>query len=105
VFDTISFAHDPRNDFMNWALADAGTFDYAADAWGYTYGAAAEWYQEKWTLRGGLFDMSIVPNRSDLDRHFGQFQTIYELEHRHDLAGLSGSGDRLLEPRPDGPLR
>jgi high affinity Mn2+ porin len=90
VFDTISFAHDPRNDFMNWALADAGTFDYAADAWGYTYGAAAEWYQDKWTLRGGVFDMSIVPNSSDLDRHFGQFQTIYELEHRHELWGMSG---------------
>jgi high affinity Mn2+ porin len=90
VFDTISFAHDPRNDFMNWALADAGTFDYAADAWGYTYGAAAEWYQDKWTLRGGLFDMSIVPNSSELDRRFNQFQTIYELEHRHELWGLSG---------------
>src|SRR6516162_1889708 len=90
VFDTISFAHDPRNDFMNWTLADAGTFDYAADAWGYTYGAAAEGYQDKWTLRGGLFDMSIVPNSSDLDRHFDQFQSVYELEHRHELAGLSG---------------
>jgi high affinity Mn2+ porin len=90
VFDTISFAHDPRNDFMNWALADAGTFDYAADAWGYTYGAAAEWYQDKWTLRAGVFDMSIVPNSSDLDRQFGQFQTIYELEHRHEIGGQSG---------------
>ena len=25
---------------MNWALVDAATFDYAADAWGYTYGGA-----------------------------------------------------------------
>ena len=30
-------------------------FDYAGDAWGYTYGAAAEWYQGPWTLRGGDF--------------------------------------------------
>jgi high affinity Mn2+ porin len=90
VFDTIGYAHDPRNDFMNWALVDAGTFDYAADAWGFTYGAATEWYQGQWTLRAGLFDMSIVPNSSDLDRHFDQFQTIYELEHHHELAGQSG---------------
>jgi high affinity Mn2+ porin len=90
VFDTISYAHDPRNDFMNWALADAGTFDYAADAWGFTYGVAAEWYQDKWTLRAGLFDLSIVPNSSELDPRFKQFQTIYEIEHRHELLGAPG---------------
>ena len=49
VFDTITYAHDPRNDFLNWSLVDAGTFDYAADAWGFTYGAAVEWYQGNWT--------------------------------------------------------
>ena len=54
-------------DFLNWTLVDAGTFDYAADAWGYTYGAAAEWYQGPWALRGGLFDLSIVPNSIELD--------------------------------------
>ena len=47
-----SYAHDPRRDFLNWSLIDAGTFDYAADAWGYTYGAAAEWYAGRWTLAG-----------------------------------------------------
>ena len=36
VFDTNAYAHDPRHDFLNWALIDTGTFDYAADAWGYT---------------------------------------------------------------------
>ncbi len=32
IFDTNKYAHDPRNDFMNWSLIDTGTFDYAADA-------------------------------------------------------------------------
>src|SRR5262249_33979288 len=31
IFDANRYAHDPRNDFMNWALVDTGTFDYAAD--------------------------------------------------------------------------
>ncbi len=53
VFDNNQYAHDPRADFMNWTAIDAGTFDYAADAWGYTLGAAAEWYQGSWTLRVG----------------------------------------------------
>ncbi len=89
IFDTVKYAHDPRADFMNWTLVDAGTFDYAADAWGYTYGASAEWYQGPWTLRGGLFDLSIVPNSAELDR-FHQFQIVYELEHRHEIAGQPG---------------
>ena len=75
---------------MNWALVDAGTFDYAADAWGYTYGAAVEWYRGNWTLRGGLFDLSVVPNNTDLDPRFGQFQWVGEIERRHELWGLPG---------------
>jgi high affinity Mn2+ porin len=90
IFDTITYAHDPRTDFMNWSLVDAGTFDYAADAWGFTYGAAAEWYQGNWTLRAGLFDLSVVPNSTELDPRFDQFQTVYELEHRHELLGRPG---------------
>jgi high affinity Mn2+ porin len=90
IFDTITYAHDPRNDFMNWTLVDAGTFDYAADAWSFTYGAAVEWYQGRWTARGGLYDLSIVPNSVELDHHFNQYQVVYELEHRHAWEGRPG---------------
>jgi high affinity Mn2+ porin len=90
IFDTVKYAHDPRNDFLNWTLVDAGTWDYAADAWGYTYGATAEWYHGAWALRGGLFDLSIVPNSIELDR-FHEFQINYEVEHRHEIFGQPGS--------------
>jgi high affinity Mn2+ porin len=90
VFDTNKYAQNPRKDFMNWALIDAGSFDYAADAWGYTYGAATEWYHGNWTLRGGLFDLSTVPNSTDLDPTFRQFQWIGEIERRYDFWGRSG---------------
>jgi high affinity Mn2+ porin len=90
IFDTNKYAHDPRTDFLNWALADTGTFDYAADAWAYTYGAAVEWYQGHWTLRAGLFDMSIAPNTTALDPRFSQFQWLGEIEHRHELWGQPG---------------
>jgi high affinity Mn2+ porin len=75
---------------MNWALVDTGSFDYAADAWGYTYGAAVEWYSGRWTLRGGLFDLSVVPNSTELDPRFSQFQSIGEIERRHELWGQPG---------------
>src|SRR3984957_9058316 len=90
VFDTNQYAHDARGDFLNWAAIDAGSFDYAADAWGYTAGAAAEWYQGVWTLRGGLFDLSTVPNGAHLDPGFHEFQTLVELERRHTIAALPG---------------
>ena len=91
VFDTNRYAHDPRGDFLNWTVIDTGTFDYAADAWGYSYGAAAEWYQGDWTLRGGLFDLSNVPNSQTLDPKFDEFQTIAELERRFAIAGQPGA--------------
>jgi high affinity Mn2+ porin len=90
VFDGNKYAHDPRSDFMNWALIDAGSFDYAGDAWGYNYGAAVEWYQGNWTLRGGFFDVSIVPGSTDLDPTFRQHQWVAEVEHRHELWGQPG---------------
>lgn len=90
VFDTNKYAQNPRKDFMNWALINTGTFDYAADAWGYSYGASAEWYTGNWTLRGGVFDLSIVPNSIELDPTFQQFQWLGEIERRYDLWGHPG---------------
>ncbi|MGA8611678.1 MAG: carbohydrate porin [Xanthobacteraceae bacterium] len=90
LFDNNKYAHDPRNDFLNWAIIDTGTFDYAAEPWGFTLGAAAEWYQGDWTVRGGLFDLSILPNNLELDPTFDQFQWVGEIERRYDLWGHPG---------------
>ncbi len=91
VFDTNPYAHDPRGDFLNWSAVDTGSFDYAADAWGYTTGIAAELYRGDWTLRAGLFNLSTVPNGERLEHGFGQYQLDAEVEHRHLIAGRPGS--------------
>ena len=90
VFDTNDQAHDPRSDFMNWTIIDAGTFDYAANAWGYTYGASAEVYAGQWTIRAGAFDLSKVPNSEELDPSFRQYELDGEIEHRHSIMGQPG---------------
>lgn len=95
IFDANSYAHDPANDFLNWAVIDTGSFDYAADAWGYTYGAAAEWTIDDWTVRGGFFDLSRVPNGTELTRGFGQYQIDAELERRFHLFGHDGKAKLL----------
>jgi high affinity Mn2+ porin len=90
IFDTDPYAHDARADFLNWAVIDTATFDYAADAWGYTVGAAVEWYQGDWTLRAGGFDLSDVPNSPHLEPGFHEFQLNGELERRYQLASRPG---------------
>ncbi len=96
IFDTNKYANNPKSDFLNWSVVNAGSFDYAGDGWGYSYGAAAEWYQGRWTLRGGIFDLSatpaggISPTGADLDPTFDQFQLVGEIEERHELWGQPG---------------
>jgi high affinity Mn2+ porin len=90
VFDNNQYAHDPRNDFLNWAAVDAGTFDYAADAWGYTVGAAVERYQGPWAVRAGVFDLSNVPNSEHLEPGIHEIQGDLELERRHEILGHPG---------------
>jgi high affinity Mn2+ porin len=41
-------------------------------------------------LRGGWFDLSIVPNSQVLDPSFGQFQWLGEIERRYELWGHPG---------------
>jgi high affinity Mn2+ porin len=96
IFDTNKYANNPKSDFLNLSLINAGTFDYAGDGWAVTYGAAAEWYQGDWTVRGGLFDLSatptggISPTSLYLDPTFNQFQVVGEIEERHELWGQPG---------------
>lgn len=90
IFDSNRYAHDPRGDFLNWSVIDAGAFDYPADAWGYTDGAALEWSHGPWTARGGLFALSKVPNSKDIDGQFRQFGLVGEIESRLQWRGHPG---------------
>jgi high affinity Mn2+ porin len=96
IFDTNRYAHDPRSDFFNWSIIEAGSFDYAADAWGYTYGAAAEWYQDWWTIRSGLFNLSKTPNSKALDTMVYNQATQIALEtgSSADIAAVRKSHNR-----------
>ena len=95
IFDTNTYAHDPRGDFLNWSIIDAGAFDYAADAWGFTYGAAAEWTQDAWTLRGGVFQLSKIPNGKIVNVDFSQYMLVTELEQRYQMRGHPGKAKLL----------
>jgi high affinity Mn2+ porin len=92
VFDDNVYAHDPNTGFLNLAVNTLGAFDYAADAWGYTYGAALEWKQNWWTARGGIFQLSQVPNGPSIEPAFlRQFMGVAEFEARYNLFGQPGA--------------
>jgi high affinity Mn2+ porin len=96
IFDTNRYANNAKTDFLNWSVVNAGTFDYAGDGWAYTYGAAAEWYQGRWTFRGGVFDLSqtppggVSPLGAFLDPTFDNFEFVGEIENRYELWGQPG---------------
>jgi len=90
VFDLNAYAHDPRHDFLNWAIIDTLTFDYAADSWGYIPGISVELYKGDWVFRQGLFDLSNQPNSTRYDARFDQFQVIEEIERDYALLQRDG---------------
>jgi len=91
IFDTNPYAHDPKSDFLNWSIIDAGAFDYGGDAWGFTYGTAAEWTMKDWTLRGGFFALSTEPGSVKIDSSFAQNSVVLEAERRYQWQGQPGA--------------
>ncbi len=91
VFDTNTYAMDPRDDFMNWSIWAAGAFDYPADRIGLTYGAVAELNEKYWALRVGYFLTGNEPNANELDTNlFTRGGYVTELETRYSLLSRPG---------------
>ena len=82
-FDNNAYSHDPTTQFMNWALIDAGAFDYAADSLGYIEGATLDLNQKRWAIRYGIFDVARVSNGEAKDGHYLEaWQQMLEAEGR-----------------------
>ena len=98
VFDTNRYANNSKTQFLNWGLLYGLPFDWGGDAWGYGWGATAEWYQGRFTYRLGWFDTEKsaiadnTPASTDygVDPTFKQFDIMGEIEERHELWGQPG---------------
>lgn len=92
LFDANAYSHDPRTQFLNWSLVTHGAWDFAADARGYTWGAAVEARDGVWALRAGRFAQPKEPNGQALDgRLSAHYGDQIELEHGHEWAGQPGA--------------
>jgi carbohydrate-selective porin OprB len=91
IFDDNAYAKDPRTQFLNWSNMAHTAYDYAADARGFGWGFAAEWYQGDWVLRFGRMTGPKTPNGQEVDfrilRHYGD---QIEIEHAHQIAARPG---------------
>jgi high affinity Mn2+ porin len=91
-FDGNNFSHDPRSQFMNWALMDNAAWDYPANTRGYTIGAYTELGQPDWTLRFALTMVVTQANASTWDAKIAKANTqTVEYEKRYDIDGQKGT--------------
>jgi high affinity Mn2+ porin len=67
-FDNNRYTHEPRTQFMGWALMYNGAWDYSADTHGYTWGWVHEFHTRSWSLRYGSGAMPRVANGLRFDR-------------------------------------
>ena len=88
IFDANAYAHDPRTDFMNWALWSAVAYDFPADLPGFTRGAVVELNRKHWALRLGLFQVPGEPNSDVLVFKTGG--AVIEWEGRYAIGGQPG---------------
>ncbi len=91
-FDGNTFSHDPRTQFMNWALMDNGAWDYPANTRGYVLGATAELGQPTWTLRFAFTLVTTQANQSVWDQKIGKANTqTLEFEKRYTISSQKGT--------------
>jgi high affinity Mn2+ porin len=89
-FDNNAYAHDPRADFMNWAMWSSVAYDFPADLPGYTRGAVVELNRKDWAVRAGVFEVPSAPNSDVLAINGGNYGTVAELEERYAPFGQPG---------------
>jgi len=88
-FDDNAYAHDPRADFMNWAMWSSAAYDFPADLPGFTRGAVVELNRKDWALRAGWFQVPEAPNSDVLTFKTGG--AVLEWEGRYTIANQAGT--------------
>jgi high affinity Mn2+ porin len=91
-FDNNRYSHDPREQFMGWAVMYNGAWDYPADVRGYTWGWVHEFHTRRWSLRYGSAAEPRVANGLRFDRRlFRDRGDVFEGERRWEGGGHAGA--------------
>ena len=91
-FDGNAYTHDPRTQFMNWALWESAAWDYPADVVGFTAGGVVEWNTRQGTLRYGILLEPDLPNSPKFDMHLAKaYGQILQYDIRYSISGHAGT--------------
>jgi len=91
-FDNNRYSHDPRTQFMGWAVMFNGAWDYPADVRGYTWGWVHELHTRHWSFRYASAAMPRVANGLRFDRRlFRNRGDVFEGEYRYMSLGHAGT--------------
>jgi high affinity Mn2+ porin len=70
-FDLNTYGSDTNFQFTNWTVDNNGTYDYAADTRGFTFGAMIEYHERHWAVRFAEALMPKVANGIHLEADLG----------------------------------
>src|ERR1700682_977436 len=91
-FDNNRYTHDPRTQFMGWAIMYNGAWDYPADTRGYTWGWVHEFHTRNWSFRYASAAEPRVANGLRFDRRlFRNRGDVFEGEYRYALSKHAGA--------------
>lgn len=91
IFDDNVVSHDPRSDFMNWALMGMGAWDYPADTRGYTLAVSAAYSGPVWSLITAVSTMPTTGNGPHQDLNILKAHSVtVQLERKYLVAGQEG---------------
>ncbi|HEY0298306.1 MAG TPA: carbohydrate porin, partial [Arachidicoccus sp.] len=117
-FDNNAYAHDPRDQFMNWNLMAAGAWDYPANTRGYAPSIVLQYISKNDALRYGF---SLIPkeaNGSSMNWKIAhshsetiEYDHSYQIDHKVGTFrvlgfltnGMMGDYNEALQSLPDTP--
>ena len=91
-FDVNRYSHDPRTQFMSWALMSSGAWDFPANTRGYTPSFVLEWVTPRNELRYGFSLVATTPNGMEMNWNIREAGShTIEYTHNYTLDGRTGA--------------
>ena len=91
-FDNNRYSHDPRTQFMSWALMSNGAWDFPANTKGYTPSFVFEYVTPKHELRYGFSLVPTQPNGMVMNWNINRAGShTLEYTYNYTIAGKKGA--------------
>jgi Carbohydrate-selective porin, OprB family. len=96
-YDNNDYSHDPRTQFLNWALMNSGAWDYPADTRGYTWGFSLMYNDPSYAIQFAAVMEPLSANGLVMDTHINKaFGLALEFDKVYSISGKSGTARLLL---------